>query len=125
MLSNIIRSELGKKLIYLGLWGAGLASISMMIWTLGPLISIGGWRPFENYLIRDATILIIMAAAAGGIGWNFYRRRKSSEQLAEGIGAAAKDESDAIVLKDKMKRRWPRSRGSGAAATASTTSRGT
>ena len=74
-----------------------------MIWTLGPLISIGGYRPFENYLIRDATILIITAAAAGGIGLHFYRRRKSSEQLAEGIGAAAKDESDAVVLKDKMK----------------------
>ena len=75
MLSNIIRSELGKNLIYLGLWGAGLASISMMIWTLGPLISIGGWRPFDNYLIRDATILIITAAAAGGIGWNRIRMR--------------------------------------------------
>jgi len=103
MLSNIFQSELGKRLLYLGLWGAGLASISMMIWTLGPLISIGGYRPFDNYLIRDATILIITAAAAGGLGLRFYRRRKSSEQIAEGIGAAAREESDAVVLKDKMK----------------------
>ena len=71
MLSNIFQSELGKRLLYLGLWGAGLASISMMIWTLGPLISIGGYRPFDNYLIRDATILIITAAAAGGLGLRF------------------------------------------------------
>src|SRR6187551_613010 len=103
MLSNIFQSELGKRLLYLGLWAAGLASISMMIWTLGPLISIGGYRPFDNYLIRDATILIITAAAAGGLGLRFYRRRKSSEQIAEGIGAAAREESDAVVLKDKMK----------------------
>ena len=61
----------------------------MMIWTLGPLIAIGGYRPLDNYLIRDAAILIITAAAAGGVGCSFYRRRKSAEQLAEGIGAAA------------------------------------
>ena len=84
-------SDLSKKLIRLALWGAGLASISAMIWTLGPLVAIGDYRPLENYLIRDAVILIIMAAAATGAGLQFYRRKTSSAQLAEGIGAAADD----------------------------------
>lgn len=103
MLTQMFGSELGKNLFRLALWGAGLASISMMIWTVGPLIEIGGYRPLENYLIRDAVILIITAVAASVAGFNFYKRRKSSEQLAEGIGAAAKDENDGLVLKDKMK----------------------
>jgi type VI secretion system protein ImpL len=104
MLRTILGSDLSKKLIRLALWGAGLASISAMIWTLGPLIEIGGYRPLQNYLIRDAVILIIMAAAATAAGLQFYRRRASSAQLAEGIGgAAAANESDAAVLREKMK----------------------
>jgi len=103
MLGNIFGSELSKNLLRLALWSAGLASVSMIIWTAGPLIEIGGYRPLENYLIREALILIITAAMAGAAGFHFYRRKKSSEQLAEGIGASAKDESDAVVLKDKMK----------------------
>src|SRR5262245_4402408 len=102
-MKNLLGSRLGKDLLYLGLYAVGLASISMMVYTVGGFISIAGWRPFENYYIRDATILIITAAAVGGIGFRFWRRRKASEQLAEGIGEAAKEESDADVLKDKMK----------------------
>src|SRR5216117_3277691 len=56
MFAQLFRSDLSKNLFRLALWGAGLASISMMIWTLGPLIEIGGYRPFENYLIRDVVI---------------------------------------------------------------------
>ena len=93
-MGQILGSELGKNLFRLALWGAGLASISMMIWTLGPFIEIGGWRPLDNYLIRDAVILIVTAAFAGGAGWQFYRRKKSTEQLAEGIGTAGQTESD-------------------------------
>ena len=62
MFEQIFRSDLSKNLFRLTLWGAGLASISMMIWTLGPLIDIGGYRPLENYLIREAVVLIVTAA---------------------------------------------------------------
>src|ERR1043165_8812495 len=103
MLGNIFRSALGKNLFQLALWGAGLASISMMVWTLGPLIEIGGYRPLQSHLVREAVILIITAAVAGGGGLHFYRRKKSSEQLVEGIGSGAPTESDGVVLKEKMK----------------------
>ena len=48
MLQQIFRADLSKNLFRLALWGAGLASISMMIWTVGPLINIGGYRPLSN-----------------------------------------------------------------------------
>jgi type VI secretion system protein ImpL len=101
MMSQLFGSELSKNLFRLALWSVGLASISMMIWTLGPLINIGGYRPLENYLIREAVILIVTASAASFAGFKFYKRRKSSEKLAEGIGAAKAD--DGVVLKDRMK----------------------
>src|SRR5690349_19620005 len=101
MFSQLFGSELSKGLFRLFLWGAGLASISMMVWTLGPLIQIGGFRPLDNYLVREAVIMVITATAASFAGFQFYRRRKSSQQLAEGIGAAKDD--DGVVLKDRMK----------------------
>src|SRR6188768_413860 len=103
MLGNLFQSDLSKRLLRLVLWSAGLGSIAMIVWTIGPLISIGGYRPLDNYLVRDSIIMIITAAAASAVGWQFFKRRKASEQLAEGVGAAGKDESDAVVLKDKMK----------------------
>ena len=103
MLGNLFQSDLSKRLLRLVLWSAGLGSIAMIVWTIGPLISIGGYRPLDNYLVRESIIMIITAAAASAVGWQFFKRRKASEQLAEGVGAAGKDESDAVVLKDKMK----------------------
>jgi type VI secretion system protein ImpL len=102
-MDQIFGSELGKNLFRLGLYSVGLASISMMVWTLGPLIEIGGYRPLDGYMTRQAVILILTAAVAGFGGFRFYRRKKSAEQLADGIGASAQTESDAVVLKDKMK----------------------
>jgi type VI secretion system protein ImpL len=102
-MEQIFGSELGKSLFRLGLYGAGLASISALVWTLGPLIEIGGYRPLDGYLTRQAVILILTAAVASFAGFRFYRRKKSAEKLADGIGAAAQTESDAVVLKDKMK----------------------
>ena len=98
MLRNIFSSDLSKRLIRLALWGAGLASISAMIWTLGPLIEIGGYRPLQNYLIRDAVILIVMAAAATGAGLQFYRRRTSPRNSPRASAPPPRAESDAVVL---------------------------
>ena len=99
MLKNIFGSDLSRNLFRLALWGAGLASISMIVWTLGPLIDIGGYRPLQNSLARQAVILIIAAAVAGGVGFGFHRRKKSSEQLAEGIGSAAPVERDEDIFR--------------------------
>src|SRR3954468_4283808 len=102
-MQQLFGSDLIKNLVRLGLYGAGIASISMIFCTRGPLIDIGGYRPLEGYITRQAIILLLTAAVASFGGFRFYRRKKSAEQLADGIGAAAQTESDAVVLKDKMK----------------------
>ena len=91
-----------KELFRIALFGVGITSLAALVWLAGPLIEIGGYRPFGNYYVQAAVIVIIVAIGGTIGGWRFYRRKKSSEQLAEGIAQAA-DESDAVVLKDRMK----------------------
>jgi type VI secretion system protein ImpL len=83
--------------------GIGIASVASLVYLAGPLIVIGGFRPFESYIVREITIVLIVAAAASFGGIRFYRRKKKSAALAAGVSEAEKKESDEVVLKDKMK----------------------
>ena len=83
--------------------GFGIASISAIIYTAGPLVSIGGYRPLENTIIRSILIVVIVALAAVIGGLLFYRRKKKAAKIAEGIAGDAKDDNDSVVLKEKMK----------------------
>jgi type VI secretion system protein ImpL len=93
---------LGKELLRIGLYAIGLTSLAALVMLAGPLIAIGGYRPLENTYVQLAVVTILFAAGAAIGGWQFFRRKKSAEKLAEGIAQAA-DESDAAVLKDRMK----------------------
>ena len=83
--------------------GLGIASLASLIYLAGPLIAIGNFRPFENPIIREITIVLLVAGAASLGGFKFFRRKKNAKVLAEGISEAEKKESDEVVLKDKMK----------------------
>jgi type VI secretion system protein ImpL len=83
--------------------GMGIASLASLVYLAGPLIAIGGFRPFESYIVREITIALIVAAAASFGGFKFYRRKKNAAALAAGVSEAEKKESDEVVLKDKMK----------------------
>ena len=56
-----------------------------MVWLAGPLIEIGGYRPLENYVVREMVVLIIGAMVMSAGSLRFYRRRKGAEQIAKGI----------------------------------------
>jgi type VI secretion system protein ImpL len=83
------------------LYGVGLGSVSAFIYLVGPMIVIGGWRPFDNSIIRDSVIVTICAAMAGMGGWTFWKRKKAADALAEGVGAQ-EVESDEPALKERM-----------------------
>jgi type VI secretion system protein ImpL len=107
MVKDLFKSDLSRRLFTLTLWGVGLASVSTAVWTFGPYISIFGWQPLNNYLVREMVVVVIIALMAGGGGFQFYRKRKAAKALAAGIagtdGKGAETESDAAVLKDKLK----------------------
>jgi type VI secretion system protein ImpL len=84
-------------------YAVGLIAVALLIYVAGPLLEIGGYRPLENRLVRVILIVLLVAAVGSFVGFQFWRRNKNSAQIAQGISAAGKDESDAAVLKERMK----------------------
>jgi type VI secretion system protein ImpL len=85
------------------LYAVGLTSVASLIYVAGPLVEIGGYRPLENYVVREILVVLLVAAVGSFAGFQFWRRSKSSAQIAQGISATGQDESDAEVLKERIK----------------------
>jgi type VI secretion system protein ImpL len=83
------------------LYGVGLGSVAAFVYLVGPMIAIGGWRPFDNPMIRDSAIVVLVAATAGLGGWSFWRRRKAGQALEDGVGAA-QAANDEPALQERM-----------------------
>src|SRR5499427_2990795 len=83
--------------------GIGLTSVCALVYLAGPLISIGGWRPLESYIVREIVILVLVGVFASVMAVNWRRRKKATAKIAEGVSAAEQKESDEVILKDKMK----------------------
>src|SRR5215469_4433931 len=94
---------LAKEIIRIVLYGIGLLSLCALIYFAGPLVAIGNWHPLENHMIRDITLILLVAAAASFAGFSFYRRKKSTEKLAEGIAGDSGPINDEPILKERMK----------------------
>ena len=92
-----------RNILRIVLAGIGLTSVCALIYLAGPLISIGGWRPLESYIGREIAILVLVAAFASVMTFNWNRRKKATAKIAEGIATPDKVEDDAGVLKDRMK----------------------
>ena len=84
------------------LYGIGFTSVAALVYLAGPLVSIGGYHPFESYIGREIAILVLGAIFAAVMSFHWQRRKKATAKIAEGI-AAEKVEDDSGVLKDKMK----------------------
>jgi len=84
------------------LYGIGFGSIAALIFFVGPLISIGGYRPLQTMIGRELAILFVGAIFAAVMSFQWRRRKQATAKIAEGMAAAA-PEDDTGVLKDKMK----------------------
>src|SRR5262245_58213153 len=94
---------LPKQILHIILVGVGLSSVTAMVYLAGPMISIGGYRPLESYIVRNIVIVLLAAAVASFAGFKFYRRKKASKALADGVTQEDAKESDEVVLKEKLK----------------------
>jgi type VI secretion system protein ImpL len=96
---------LGKEIVRIILYGIGLSSLAALVYFAGPLVAIGDYRPLENNIVRQIVIVLLVAGVGSMGGWKLWQRIKSGQMLAKAVSGeeAAKDESDAVVLKDKMK----------------------
>jgi type VI secretion system protein ImpL len=102
-LANGHGMTISKDITRIILVGIGVTSLASLIYLAGPLIAIGDYRPFESVVVRDISIVLLIAGVAAFGGLKFYRRKQSAKALAAGVSADENKESDEIVLKDKMK----------------------
>lgn len=94
---------LGKQVYQIVLYGVGLGSVAAFVYLVGPMISIGGYRPLDNPILRDVIIAVLAAAMAGFGGFQFWKRKKAGEAIAEGIAGEKQPQTDEPVLQDRMK----------------------
>jgi type VI secretion system protein ImpL len=94
---------LSKQIYHIVLYGVGLGSVAAFVYLVGPMIVIGGHRPLDNPILRDVIIAMLVAAMAGLSGFQFWKRKKAGEALAEGVVGEKEPQTDEPVLKDRMK----------------------
>src|SRR6267154_3009902 len=94
---------LPKQITQIILYGVGLGSLAAVVYFAGPFIAIGNWHPLESTIVRSIIILLLVAVAAGVVGFGFFRRRKAGKQIADGISGAEQTVNDEPVLKERMK----------------------
>ena len=92
-----------KDVVRIILYGVGLGSLAALVYFAGPFIAFGDYRPLENSTVREVVIVLLAAAVASVAFRDILRRRKAAEQVAEGISSEEKVDSDAVVLKERMK----------------------
>ena len=52
----MFKSPLGREVSRIVLYGVGLGSICTTVYLVGPYIVIGGYRPFDNYIVTNVVI---------------------------------------------------------------------
>ncbi len=78
------------------LWGmVGVGSISMIIWFIGPYVSVGDYRPLESSVNRQIAIAILcgiwLLMKLIAASWRAWRNRKMLGQMAESQPNAPKN----------------------------------
>ena len=82
----------------------GVAALCVLVWFVFPIISFGGFSPFESVWLRLAIIVLIIAVFLGIVAYRFQKRRKAAQAIESALTEAdAKEpDSDASVLAEKM-----------------------
>lgn len=63
----------------------GIVALAMIVWWVGPTISISNFRPFESETVRWFQIAFIVMAPAARAGWRWYKARKGNAAIADGL----------------------------------------
>lgn len=94
---------LGKRILRIVLTGVGLTSLAALVYLAGPMIAIGKYHPLESYIVRETIILLLVTGVAAFGSFSFYKHRKNSQKIAEGIAGEGEPVDDEPVLKERMK----------------------
>jgi len=76
------------------LGGLGFCAFALVAWSVGELVAIGDWRPFETPSGRGALIAIVAAAWIGSELWRARQARVQNERL---LGVLAGGGTDSVA----------------------------
>ncbi|WBS00578.1 type VI secretion system membrane subunit TssM [Pseudoduganella sp. SL102] len=65
--------------------GLGLAAFALLIWHVGPLVAIAGYRPLEPARIRLALICLVVLVYVGKALWKLWQARRANASLMNGL----------------------------------------
>jgi type VI secretion system protein ImpL len=70
------------------MWSAvGALGISSIIWYIGPLLSIGTFRPLDSMWVRVALIVLLVVLVIGHLVWKRIKAKRAEKELSEAIVA--------------------------------------
>ena len=65
----------------------GLVALCLLVWLLGPYLSLGSWAPFETLTGRAIATIVLLLIWAGVVALVYWRRRKANSRLLTGIAS--------------------------------------
>ena len=81
-------------------------AIAVLVWFVGPLFAFGERRPFDSRLSRWLTIVVVVLAWLGFEAFRFWRVRRKSQLLVQGLTEGGQDATlsreEAQVLRDRF-----------------------
>lgn len=84
----------------------GVLALAVLVWFVGPLVSVGSASPLESAWVRAGAIVLLMVAAVAGLAVAWLRRQAAIRSLADGIASPDAAEADAgadtAVLRQSM-----------------------
>lgn len=67
----------------------GVLVLTLLVWWIGPLLSISDWRPLQGWLARTLCIFLLWGLWVGHFVWLGWRQRRANSALLEGISSGA------------------------------------
>ena len=63
----------------------GLVALALLVWWIGPTISISNFRPFESETVRWIQIAVLFLAPGVRAGWRYLKAKRANAALADGL----------------------------------------
>ena len=63
----------------------GILALALLVWWIGPTISISSFRPYEQEWVRVIQIAFIVLTPVVKWGWQRYKAKRANARLADGL----------------------------------------
>lgn len=82
------------------LGGVGIAAFAGVVWTVGDLLSLGGWRPLEGEAGRAILIALAAGAWIAMEAWRARQARRENERLLDVLAGGGAGDSAARAARE-------------------------